>query len=97
MASPENKTIDPVISTEPTEKKPVVLKSIKEYEAELAKEKAKFAELQKSFERKSQEYNKLLEAYKALAVRYTNDGAAARAFIETAHIGIDLLFPKENH
>lgn len=71
-------------------------KTIKEYEAELNKEKNKNAALQESYELKCQEYNKLLDAYKNMAIRFNNAGVAARAFIESAYTGIDLLFPKES-
>ena len=59
--------------------------------------KAQFEQLQESYRTKCAEYNQLLEAYRALAIRYTNDGKKARHFIESAMMGIDLIFPNDNN
>lgn len=57
--------------------------------------KAQFEQLQDSYRKKCIEYDKLLGAYRALALRYTNDGEAAKQFIKTAVLGINLLFPED--
>lgn len=57
--------------------------------------KAQFEQLQESYRKKCIEYDKLLGAYRALALRYTADGDAARQFIKTASLGINLLFPED--
>lgn len=49
--------------------------------------------LQKSFQLKSQEYNQLLDAYRALLIKYSSAGEAARTFARTLGLSIDLLFP----
>lgn len=57
--------------------------------------KVQFEQLQESYRKKCIEYDKLLGAYRALALRYTADGEAARQFIKTASLGISLLFPED--
>lgn len=57
--------------------------------------KAQFDQLQESYRLKCIEYDKLLGAYRNLALRYTADGEAARQFIKTASLGINLLFPED--
>ena len=57
--------------------------------------RAQFEQLQESYRIKCMDYDKLLGAYRALALRYTADGEAARQFIKTASLGINLLFPED--
>lgn len=58
--------------------------------------KAQFEQLQESYRKKCIEYDKLLDSYRRLALRYTYDGETARQFIKTASLGINLLFPEDN-
>ena len=57
--------------------------------------KAQFNQLQESYRKKCLEYDRLLNAYKALAMRYTNAGETAKQFIKTAYLGINLIFPDD--
>lgn len=58
--------------------------------------KAQFEQLQETYRMKCVDYDKLLSAYRSLAIRYTRDGEAARQFIKTALLGINLVFPEDN-
>jgi hypothetical protein len=58
--------------------------------------KAQFEQLQETYRMKCLDYDKLLNAYRSLALRYTRDGEAARQFIKTALLGINLVFPEDN-
>lgn len=59
----------------------------------------KIAQLEDSYKQKCHEYEQLLLAYKALAIRFNEAGNNARALIRAAQIGINATFPvdtKEN-
>ena len=59
----------------------------------------KVVQLEESYKQKCHEYEQLLLAYKALAIRFNEAGNNARALIRAAQIGINATFPvdtKEN-
>ena len=49
--------------------------------------------LQKSYQLKCQDYEQLLNAYRALALRYNTAGDAARNFAKSMNLSMELLFP----
>lgn len=58
--------------------------------------KVAFDNLQQSFIEKCKQYDELATAYKNLQVRYITDGEAAKHFVKTAMIGLELLYPTQN-
>lgn len=58
--------------------------------------KVAFDNLQQSFIEKCKQYDELAVAYKNLQVRYITDGEAAKHFVKTAMIGLELLYPTQN-
>lgn len=58
--------------------------------------KVAFDNLQQSFIEKCKQYDELAIAYKNLQVRYITDGEAAKHFVKTAMIGLELLYPTQN-
>lgn len=57
--------------------------------------KAQFEQLQETYRIKCMDYDKLVNAYKALIIRYSRDGENAKQFIKTAFLGINLIFPED--
>ena len=55
--------------------------------------KQQIENLQKSYQLKCQDYEQLLNAYKALVLRYNAAGDAARNFAKSMNLSIELLFP----
>lgn len=55
--------------------------------------KQQIENLQKSYQLKCQDYEQLLNAYRALALRYNAASDAARNFAKTMKLSIELLFP----
>lgn len=55
--------------------------------------KQQIENLQKSYQLKCQDYEQLLNAYRALALRYNAAGDAARNFAKAMKLSIELLFP----
>lgn len=55
--------------------------------------KQQIENLQKSYQLKCQDYEQLLNAYRALALRYNAAGDAARNFAKSMNLSIELLFP----
>lgn len=58
--------------------------------------KTAFNNLQQSFVEKCKQYDELTAAYRALQMRYISDSEAAKHFVKTATIGLELLFPTQN-
>lgn len=58
--------------------------------------KVAFDNLQQSFIEKCKQYDELAVAYKNLQVRYITDGEAAKHFVKTTMIGLELLYPTQN-
>lgn len=76
---------DPEITVEPVEK-----------EKEKTVSKVAFDNLQQSFIEKCKQYDELAAAYKNLQVKYITDAEAAKHFVKTALIGLELLYPTQN-
>lgn len=57
---------------------------------------ALFENLQQSFIEKCKQYDELAAAYKNLQVKYITDGEAAKHFVKTAMLGLELLYPTQN-
>ena len=55
--------------------------------------KQQIENLQKSYQLKCQDYEQLLNAYRALALRYNAAGDAARNFAKSMNLSMELLFP----
>ena len=55
--------------------------------------KQQIENLQKSYQLKCQDYEQLINAYRALALRYNAAGDAARNFAKSMNLSIELLFP----
>ena len=49
--------------------------------------------LQKSYQLKCKDYDQLLNAYRALSIRYSAAGEAAKNFAKSMNLSIELLFP----
>jgi len=58
--------------------------------------KATFNNLQQSFVEKCKQYDELTAAYRNLQMRYITDSDAAKHFVKTAALGLELLFPTQN-
>ena len=57
--------------------------------------KQQIENLQKSYQLKCQDYDQLLNAYRALALRYNAAGDAARTFAKSMNLSIEILFTVE--
>lgn len=58
--------------------------------------KVVFDSLQQSFIEKCKQYEALFAAYKSLQIRINANGEAAKQFMRTASIGLELLFPTQD-
>lgn len=57
--------------------------------------KSQIESLQQSFQLKCKEYDQLVNAYRSLALRYSAAGEAARNFVKSLNISMELLFPTD--
>lgn len=58
--------------------------------------RASFENLQQSYNEKCKQLEELSGAYRKLLMKSITDGEAAKHFVKTAMLGLELLFPNQN-